>query len=261
MARRQVDRYSKSTMDPNAEDYELLLPPEQAGERKVRQEDRLPSEARKGDSAAMYLALIGAAVFTTVTWVVVLVNHPLTAGWFALHPILQSFSLLLLTYGNAPGILTLQPTSQPKTKAAGLVRHQYAIAFAAFPAIFAGTFAVMFNKYVHGAPHFVSWHAKFGIAAMAWIVVQVLIGGGSVWFGGAAFGGGAKAKALWKYHRLSGYVLYVFLMLTAHLGGYWSNWGNNHSPSSMRILAFAVALLACVSGVYMRIRPSKMKFF
>jgi len=244
-------------MESNAEDYELLLPPEQAGEHKISQEDRLPSEGRKGDSVAIYLALGGAAVFTTVTWVIILVNNPLGAGWFALHPTLQSFSLLLLTYG----ILTLQPTSQAKTKAAGFVRHQYAIAFVGFPAIFAGTFAVMYNKYLHGAHHFVSWHGKFGIAAMTWIVFQVILGGGSVWFGGAAFGGGAKAKALWKYHRLSGYVLYVFLMLTAHLGGYWSNWGNNHSPSSMRILAFAVALLACVGGVYMRIRPSKMKFF
>lgn len=42
---------------------------------------------------------------------------------------------------------------------------------------------------------------KFGITCMAWVVAQVALGGGSVWFGGAAFGGGMKAKALWKYHR------------------------------------------------------------
>lgn len=34
-----------------------------------------------------------------------------------------------------------------------------------------------------------------------WIVVQVLVGGSTVWYGGAVWGGGAKAKALWKYHR------------------------------------------------------------
>jgi hypothetical protein len=28
-----------------------------------------------------------------------------------------------------------------------------------------------------------------------------MLGGGSVWFGGAAFGGGMKAKMIWKYHR------------------------------------------------------------
>jgi hypothetical protein len=41
----------------------------------------------------------------------------------------------------------------------------------------------------------------FGITSVVWMVFQVLIGGGSVWFEGAAFGGGMKAKSLWKYHR------------------------------------------------------------
>ncbi|KAF7359381.1 hypothetical protein MSAN_01280700 [Mycena sanguinolenta] len=214
----------------------------------------------------MYLALFGAVVFTTVTWVIILVNSPFNVGWFAFHPPLQSLSLALLVYG----IMTLQPTSQPKTKAAGLARHQYAILFAAFPAIFLGTCAVSYNKYLNGAEHFKSWHGKFGILSMGWIFVQVLLGGGSVWFGGAAFGGGVKAKAIWKYHRLvdfspvhlmafnvhrlSGYVLFLLLILTAHLGGAWSNWGNKYSPWSMRILAYSVALGACVAGLYMRIR-------
>jgi hypothetical protein len=38
-------------------------------------------------------------VFTTVTWVTVLVNNPFDAGWFAFHAPLQSLSLLLLVYG------------------------------------------------------------------------------------------------------------------------------------------------------------------
>jgi len=252
-----------AAMDPNAEDYELteaLLPPEQQdglSSKPRGQEDQLPAEGRTGDTVAMYLALSGAAVFTTVTWVSVLVNNVNDGGWFAFHPPLQSLSLSLLVYG----ILTLQPTSQPKTKAAGLARHQYAILFAAFPMIFFGTFAVMYNKYVHSAQHFKSWHGKLGIVSMGWIFIQVLLGGGSVWFGGAAFGGGSKAKAIWKYHRLSGYVLFMLLMFTAHIGGAWSNWGNKYIPLSMRVLAYGVSLLACIAGLYIRVRPSKMKFY
>ncbi|KAJ7771774.1 hypothetical protein B0H16DRAFT_195189 [Mycena metata] len=253
-------------MDPNAEDYELLLPTEQRLEaggadggvnmNKARQEDQMPGEGRRGDAVGKYTALTGAALFVAVTWVVILVNNPLNTGVFAFHPLLQSLSFLLFTYG----ILTLQPTSRPKTKTAGLARHQYTILLAAFPAIFFGTFAVMYNKYREGAVHFKSWHGKFGIACMAWLFVQILLGGGSVWFGGAAFGGGVKAKAIWKYHRVSGYVLYGLLTATAHLGSAWSNWGNKYCPQSMRILAYWAALVACLAGVYMRIRPSKMKF-
>lgn len=44
-------------------------------------------------------------------------------------------------------------------------------------------------------------YQTFGMIAVAWIVVQILLGGLSVWFGGRVFGGGAKAKGVWKYHR------------------------------------------------------------
>ncbi|KAJ7090233.1 hypothetical protein B0H15DRAFT_922403 [Mycena belliarum] len=244
-------------MDTNDEDYELLLPTEQSGEvHKARQEDQLSSEGRKGDSVGMYVALARCVLFNCAQ-VIVLVNDPLKAGWFAFHPLLQSLALFLFTYG----ILTLQPTSQPKTKAAGLTRHQYAILFVGFPAIFLGTSAILYNKYLHKAQHFRSWHGKLGIASMGWICIQVLLGGGSVWFGGAAFGGGMKAKSIWKYHRLSGYALYALLLFTSHLGGAWSGWSKKYSPLSMRIIAFGIALIACLVGVYMRLRPSKMKFY
>jgi hypothetical protein len=135
----------------------------------------------------------------------------------------------------------------------------------------------MYNKYLHGATHFKSWHGKLGIGALGWIFIQVLLGGGSVWFGGAAFGGGSRAKAVWKYHRLagiasrrrpgltnarrlSGYVLFLLLMFTAHIGGAWSHWGIKYIPWSMRVLAYGAALGACIAGVYIRLRPSKMKF-
>lgn len=45
-----------------------------------------------------------------------------------------------------------------------------------------------------------SGRQTIGIASIAWMVVQMAVGGGSVWFGGRLFGG-PKAKLLWKYHR------------------------------------------------------------
>jgi len=43
---------------------------------------------------------------------------------------------------------------------------------------------------------------KLGLLALVWVLFQVFVGAGSVWFGGKLFGGGMKAKAIWKYHRL-----------------------------------------------------------
>ncbi|KAF8894410.1 hypothetical protein BD779DRAFT_1668932 [Infundibulicybe gibba] len=241
-------------------DYELLPPIEEAQQQKANtmgQEERsLKLEGRNGDAFAWNAALTAIAVFAGITWIVVLTNSPTSVGWFAFHPPLQTLALALFTYG----ILTLQPTSQPKTKAAGLVRHQIAILCLGFPAIFFGTFAVMYNKSLRGADHFTTWHGTFGIMCMLWIVLQAGLGAGSVWFGGTAFGGGAKAKAVWKYHRASGYVLFPLLLLTAHLGGGWSHWGSKNTGFFIRLIAYTIAPAVVLLSVYTRVRLSKMNF-
>jgi hypothetical protein len=119
----------------------------------------------------------------------------------------------------SPGILTLQPTSQPETKVAGFFRHQTAMLFIGFPVIALGTSSVVYNKYLHGSEHATTWHGvsilrlflrmtskdiskkTLGFTCVFWLLGQIFIGVGSAWNDGALFGGGAKAKALWKYHR------------------------------------------------------------
>jgi hypothetical protein len=85
-------------------------------------------------------------------------------------------------------------------------------------------------------------------------LVQVIIGAGSVWFGGAAFGGGHRAKLVWKYHRLSGYLLLPFLLTTVHLGGAWSTWVSEHSAFVIRLVVYMLAPLGILTSVYSRIR-------
>jgi len=182
-----------------------------------------------------------------VTWFTVLGNHPSDLGLFAFHPTLQTLSITLFIYGIAepffpavffsyiiPGIVTLQPTSglNPKAKTAGLNRHQLIILGLAFPCISVGTLMIIWNKNIHEKPHFVTWHGTFGIMAIAWMVrqpvviaspvilisfhcqfLQMILGAGSVWFNGKLFGGGSKAKALWKYHRFATACQLAFLLL------------------------------------------------
>ncbi|KAI6036850.1 hypothetical protein BKA83DRAFT_677766 [Pisolithus microcarpus] len=216
----------------NHEQEGLLSDVDPEQDEMARNTTNLRTEDRKGDRTAEYAAL----VFVLVTWGIIFANDPKSLGWFAYHPILQSC------------ILTLQPTSQPVTKAAGLQRHQIAMFGIGIPCILAGTAFMIYNKSLHSAPHFTSWHGTFGIITVVWLLIQALVGGASVWFGGAALGGGMKAKAVWKYHRLSGYIVFTMTLVHSLPGGLMVHMGYTVAP--------VVILLA----VYTRIRPSKMKF-
>ncbi|KAI6116901.1 hypothetical protein EDD16DRAFT_1693168 [Pisolithus croceorrhizus] len=232
-----------SSAADNLEQLEGLLSdvdPEQVG--MARNTTNLRTEGRKGDRTAEYAAL----VFVLVTWGIIFANDPMSLGWFTYHPILQSCAIACFTYG----VLTLQPTSQPVTKAAGLQRHQIAMFGIGIPCILS----------LHSAPHFTSWHGTFGIITVVCLLTQGLIGGASVWFGGAALGGGMKAKAVWKYHRLSGYIVFSLTLFTAYLGGAWSGWVTGHSNSLVQFVGYTVAPAVILLAVYTRIRPSKMKF-
>jgi len=246
--------------------HPLLESPEEDGnmspdkinvfELEVAEEPMPASEYRKGDKNAAIVAYVGVSILAFVTWVLVLASDPVSLGWYAFHPTCQTLAIVLFTFG----VLTLQPTSQPKTKAAGLARHQLIMLGLAFPIISFGTWAIIHNKNLRDAAHFKTWHGTFGIITYAWIVGQIAIGAGSVWAGGTLFGGGMRAKAVWKYHRLSGYVFLFFLFATVNLGGMFSKWAVSNAPTVLRILVYTLAPCAILGSVYLRVRTSKMKF-
>ncbi|KAL5511743.1 hypothetical protein ACEPAH_4961 [Sanghuangporus vaninii] len=225
----------------------LRVPPGLVTLRSARREER------RFDAVARIAALIS-TVYTTY---LIASSNPRSLSWFAYHPPLQMASLTLFTLG----ILTLQPASQPKAKAAGLVRHQLCMLLAGAPLLAAGTWVIYHSKEVKARQHFTSWHGTIGIIAVGWLAFQTLVGCASVWFGGAALGGGMKAKNVWKYHRLSGYLVYPLLLYAAHLGGAWSTYTNAHANPVMRIIAFSVGPIITVIAVFSRIRLSKMKVF
>ncbi|KAL9715690.1 hypothetical protein Ac2012v2_000133 [Leucoagaricus gongylophorus] len=158
---------------------------------------KLQREGRSGDALARNLVWAGIAAMTVTTWSVVFVHGATSFRYFAYHLLFQPVALACFSYG----ILTLQPTSQPRTKAAGLNRHQTAFLTTGFPVIALGTLAIVYNKYLGGYEHYRTWHAKLGLACMIWMIAQLSVGAGSTWYDGALFGGGTKAKTMWKYHR------------------------------------------------------------
>jgi hypothetical protein len=92
------------------------------------------------------------------------------------------------------------------------------------------------------------------LITVSWLIVQLTVGAGSVWFSGAAFGGGQKAKLVWKYHRLSGYILLFSLLTTVNFGGAWSSWVSAHSVYPLRLVAYTLAPLGILLSIYSRIR-------
>jgi len=262
-----------STSAPAREDVEyepLMADPEQAAEAEgdatragVRKPEALQMEEEEKehplDGIGMALAYAATFAFVVTTWAVLLLSNPLSLGWFFWHPLLVSSAIGLFVHG----ILTLQPTSQaqPAEKTAGLTRHQLYMFALGFPMLLFGVAAVAFNKHLHGAAHITSSHAMFGVLTLGWMIVQIFLGAGSVWANGRLFGGNPRAKLVWKYHRLSGYVLFALLMATAHLGGAWSHFAETREAWPVRLLVYTAAPLLMAAGVYARIRPSKMRFF
>ncbi|KZT03516.1 uncharacterized protein LAESUDRAFT_729101 [Laetiporus sulphureus 93-53] len=213
------------------------------------------AEGREGDTVALIGAVLFAGALVIMTWVMVFLNNPMSLGWFFWHPTLQSLAFGAFTYG----ILTLQPTMQPKTKLAGLRRHQLIMLAVGLPSITLGTFAIWWNKHIGSAHHAATWHGLLGYITVGWLLLQVLLGGGSVWFNGRLVGGNHRAKLVWKYHRLSGYLLFLLLLLTTHLGGAWSNWAAVNSPLVVRWIAYIIAPVVILAAILMRIRWLKMR--
>ncbi|ORY35367.1 hypothetical protein BCR39DRAFT_3781 [Naematelia encephala] len=191
------------------------------------------------DKVAMGLVLGGLGLFLPLTWYFVLSGSLSAMGWFALHPPLQSLAI----------------TAFLLVRQARFNTHQTVLLGLALPAMALGTASMWWNKHVHGAVHFTTWHSWFGIGTVFWMVLQALIGGASVWFGGKAFGGASKAKKVYKYHRLSGYLLVTLSLLTAHLGGAHSSWALGRDGFTwLRVLAFWVALPLVWIGLELRTR-------
>lgn len=144
-----------------------------------------------------------ALAFVAIIYTLVFTHLPFPPPLFGYHPLLQSLSILFLI----SSILTLQPTSQatPRSKQVSLTLHQRLNLFVLLPLLSAGA-SIMFYLH-HPSSHWISWHGILGTTTLAWMWVQALFGGLTVWQQGKWLGGEAKAKSLWKWHRLSGYIL------------------------------------------------------
>jgi hypothetical protein len=195
-------------------------------------------------------AQLGLASFALLIWGSLL-NTPYV--FFNWHPALMTLALVIFTQG----ILTLQPATTPVEKVDGRNRHALIQTLGLTSAIL-GVSAIIYNKSSHNASHFTSPHGKFGIFMVSYLVIQLVFGSASVNAPGL-FGGVSKAKALWKYHRLSGYVALMLAWATAEYG-IQSDYIVNEVLPSWGIAVAAISGALVILGVGGRIRPEKLGF-
>ncbi|APA10017.1 hypothetical protein SS1G_05698 [Sclerotinia sclerotiorum 1980 UF-70] len=168
---------------------------------------------------------------------------------FSAHPLLNSSGLLFLTQG----ILILQPTHTATQKRQGTLVHAWFNSLA-LSLLIAGLVVIEVNKFAHRGIHFESAHAILGLTTYILLLLQTLIGT-TQYFTPSLYGSPQTAKAIYKYHRASGYLI-LLLMLATISAATWTPFNEN----ALHIKSWAVigcALLMLV-GMVPRIKKEKL---
>ena len=195
------------------------------------------------------MAQAGAVLLVALVWSSVFESGPLIP-LFSPHPLLQSAGVLLL----AEAILILQPTWTAGEKLVGARAHA-ALNLLSFLTLAAGVVIIEANKARQGpGSHFHSVHGYLGVATSAVLLVQYAFGF-LMWGVPGVFGGVDNAKALWKYHRASGYLVYLLVLATV-ISAVYTDY--NVYVLDIKLWAVVVSAALIVFGVYPRLHPRKL---
>ena len=127
---------------------------------------------------------------------------------FSGHPISQLLGFVFLIQA----ILILQPTHLPAQKIHGARAHALLHAFS-LSAFVAGITVIEYNKSHNRLGHFHSVHAYVGVVTCIILALQYLVGF-TMWATPRLYGNAKNAGAVWKYHRLSGYLVAALLLVS-----------------------------------------------
>ncbi|EPQ67886.1 Bgt-2092 [Blumeria graminis f. sp. tritici] len=194
------------------------------------------------------IAQVGAILLVAATWAAVFL---MDLTLFSAHPLLNSIAILFLLQS----ILVLQPTHTPEQKRNGANVHALFILLAML-SLLGGLIVIEYNKIRNGAVHFKSAHAKLGIAVYAMLVLQTLVGF-TQFYTPMLYGSVANAKVIYKYHRMSGYLLLVLLL--ASFATATQTYFNLHAIH-IKLWVVLVTSALILIGVVPRIKKQKFGF-
>lgn len=162
---------------------------------------------------------------------------------------LNSAALLLL----AQGALILQPTHTTQQKKEGTYAHA-AFNDIALAAFIAAWVVIEVNKYKNGIPHFESPHAILGFTTYLLLVLQALVGF-TQYFVPSIYGGVDKAKKIYKYHRVAGYLIFTLALATVCAA---TQTTFNKNVFDIKLWATIVLSVIILAGILPRVKKQKL---
>lgn len=192
------------------------------------------------------IAQAGIWILAAVVWGAIL-SHKLI--FFSAHPLLNSAGFLLAIQAA----LVLQPTHTPEQKRAGTLAHFLFHVFGA-TALTAGLMIIEINKAGPGHEHFASAHARLGLLFYVLVYIQAIVGF-TQYYTPDLYGSVDKAKSIYKYHRVAGYLIATVGLATISASS-WTTYSLN--VLHIKHWAVIVASVLVLVGVVPRIRLSKL---
>jgi len=195
------------------------------------------------------VAQAGVWILLALVWTGVFSHDLIT---FSPHPLLNSAAIVLVTQA----ILILQPTSTPSQKRQGTHIHSALMGLALVCFLTAFIF-IEVNKHKHHGVHLKSPHAIMGLVTYILLLVQAFVGVSQFFFPTRVFGTEERAKSVYKWHRMSGYIIVVLLCVTVSA----ATW-TDYNLDVLQIHHWSVILASAISiaGLYARIKKSKIGF-
>jgi hypothetical protein len=194
-----------------------------------------------------WIAQVGAVLLLAIVWAQVFLHSLLPL--FSPHPLLQSLGVFTVVQA----ILILQPTWTPETKIVGARAHA-SLQLLSFLLFAAGITMIETNKFTYHLEHFHSVHGYLGVITGCLLLLQYLFGL-LMWAVPGPLGGVDKARALWKYHRWSGYFVFVLLLATVISA---TRTPYNIDVLDIKLWSVCVAAGLIVIGVFPRISLMKI---
>ncbi|KAK2882684.1 hypothetical protein FQN49_000116 [Arthroderma sp. PD_2] len=173
--------------------------------------------------------------------------------FFSPHPLLNSVAILL----TVQGILIVQPTKTPSQKRIGALTH-FGILATANLAFISALIIIEINKQSHPETRFSSVHGILGLITYIIIFLQAVVGVAQYFFPVTVFGSVDNGKKIYKWHRVSGYVLFV-LELAVVIAATKTDY--NVKTLHIGFWPVTIASLLTFAGVVARIKRSPRRNF